>query len=183
MRAALLEVHQRVLAGGPAAVGDQDAGGARAQLAGPALPAVEDVVHEAGAAGLGEELGAKADQAAGGHEVLHPHPAGAVVGHVLHAALAQREHLGDDADVVLGYVDREALDGLVAFAVDLTDQDVRLADGQLEAFAAHHLDEHRELQLAAALDLPCFGPARCPGRAARRCRRAPGRGERGSGAR
>ena len=31
---------------------------------------------------------------------------------------------------------------------------LRLADGELEALAAHHLDEDRELQLAAALDLP-----------------------------
>ena len=31
--------------------------------------------------------------------------------------------------------------------------DVRLADCHLEALAAHHLDEDRELQLAAALDL------------------------------
>ena len=31
---------------------------------------------------------------------------------------------------------------------------LRLADRQLEALAAHQLDEHRELQLAAALHLP-----------------------------
>ena len=31
--------------------------------------------------------------------------------------------------------------------------DVRLPDGQLEALAAHHLDQHRQLQLAAALHL------------------------------
>ena len=83
-----------------------------------------------------------------------PDPARAVVDHLLHAALAQREHLRDHADVVLGHVDRQALDRLVADAVDLADDDLRLADGQLEALAAHDLDEDRELQLAAALDLP-----------------------------
>ena len=88
------------------AVGDQRAGRAGAQLAEPRLVAVEDVVQDAGAAGLGEELGAEADQAAGGDEVVHPHPAGAVVDHLLHAALAQGQQLGDDADVVLGHVDR-----------------------------------------------------------------------------
>ena len=78
--------------GGPAApVGDERAGRARAQLADPRLLAVEDVVQEPGAARLGEELGAEADQAARGDEVLHAHPAGAVVDHLLHAALAQRE--------------------------------------------------------------------------------------------
>ena len=84
-RPALLEVHQRELRRAPAAVGDQRAGRPRAQLAGPRLPAVEDVVQQAGAARLGEELGAEADQAAGGDEVLHAHPAGAVVDHLLEA--------------------------------------------------------------------------------------------------
>ena len=82
---------------------------------------------------------------------------GAVVDHLLHAALAQREQLGDDADVVLGDVDRQALDRLAQRAVDLAREDLRLADGELEALAAHHLDEHGELQLAAALDLPGVG--------------------------
>ena len=39
-------------------------------------------------------------------------------------------------------------------AVDLPGDDLRLADGQLEALAAHQLDEDRQRQLAAALDLP-----------------------------
>ena len=112
-RAALLEVHQRELRRAPAAVGDQGAGRPRAQLARPRLPAVEDVVQQAGAARLGEELGAKADQAAGRDAVLHAHPAGAVVDHLLQAPLAQRQQLGHDADVVLGHVDGQALDGLV----------------------------------------------------------------------
>ena len=116
------------------------------------------MVQDAGPARLGEELGAEADQPARGHAVLHPHPAGAVVDHLLERALAQREHLRDDADVVLGHVDREALDRLAALAVDLADQHLRLADRQLEALAAHELDEDRELQLAAAVDLPRVRP-------------------------
>ena len=35
--------------------------------------------------------------------------------------------------------------------------DLRLADGELETLAPHRLDEHRELQLAAALHLPRVG--------------------------
>ena len=89
-----------------------------------------------------------------GDEVLHARPAGAVVDHLLQPPLAQREQLRDDADVLLGHVDRDALDRLVALAVDLLRQHLGLADGQLEALAAHQLDEHRELQLAAALHLP-----------------------------
>ena len=115
------------------------------------------MVQDAGAARLGEELGAEADQAARGHEVVHPHPAGAVVDHLLQAALAQGQQLGDDADVVLGHVDRQALDRLVQLAVDLAGEHLRLAHGQLEALAAHQLDQHRQLQLAAALHLPGVG--------------------------
>ena len=81
-------------------------------------------------------------------------PAGAVVDHLLHAALADAEHLDDDAGVVLGHVDGEALHRLVALAVDHTRDDLRLTHGQFEALAAHGLDEHGQLQLAAALHLP-----------------------------
>jgi hypothetical protein len=120
------------------------------------------VVEDAGAAGLGQELGPEADQAAGRDEVLHAHPAGAVVHHLLHAALAQRDQLRDDAEVVLGDVDGQPLDRLVDLAVDDARHDLRLAHGELEALAPHHLDEHGELQLAAPLDLPGVGTLRCP---------------------
>src|SRR5918994_283919 len=44
--------------------------------------------------------------------------------------------------------------------VDLAGEHLRLADGELVAFAAHELDEDRELELAAALHLPRVGPLR-----------------------
>ena len=47
----------------------------------------------------------------------------------------------------------------MALAVDLAGQHLRLADRELEAFAPHQLDEHRQLQLAAALHLPGVGRA------------------------
>ena len=92
-----------------------------------------------------------------GHEELHADPAGAVVGHLLHAALAGGQDLGDRAEELLGRVDGEALDGLVDLAVDLARDDLRLADGQLVALAAHLLDEDGERELAAALHLPRVG--------------------------
>ena len=141
----------------PRAVGHQRAVVARADLAGPGVVALGDVVGDAGAAGLGEELGAEADQAARGDDEVHPDPAGAVVGHALHAALAGGEELGDRAEVLLRGVDGEALEGLVDLAVDLAGDHLRLADGELEALAAHLLDEDRQRQLAAALDLPGVG--------------------------
>ena len=142
----------------PGAVGDEPAGRPRPQLAVPRLEPVEDVVEDPGAARLGEELRAEADQAARGHEHLHPHPAGAVVDERLGAPLPQREELGDDAEVLLRHVDRDALDRLVHLAVDEARDDLRLADRQLEALAAHLLDEHLELELAAALHLPGVRP-------------------------
>src|SRR5207245_821074 len=107
-----------------------------------------------------EEFGPEADEPARGHDVLHADPAGAVVHDVLHPALAQREQLRDDPEVVLGRVDRDALDRLVSDAVDLPSHDLGLADGELEALTTHHLDEHGELKLATALDLPLVGPVR-----------------------
>src|SRR3954451_16139107 len=78
-RAALLQVEQREARRLALAIGDEAAGGAQAHVAGPRLPAVEDVVQQAGAARVGEELGAEADQPAGRHEVVHPDPARPVV--------------------------------------------------------------------------------------------------------
>ncbi len=42
-------------------------------------------------------------------------------------------------------------------AVDLAGEDARLAGGELEALAAHQLEQHDELELAAALYLPGVG--------------------------
>ena len=71
--------------------------------------------------------------------------------------LRSGQQLGDDADVLLGDVDRQPLDRLVERAVDLAGQHLRLAGGQLEALAAHQLEQDDELQLAAAVDLPGVG--------------------------
>ena len=97
------------------------------------------MVEHPGAAGLGEELGAEADERPGGDDVVEAHPAGSVVDHVDHARPTLAEELCDGADVFLRDVDREALGGLVDFAVDLSQDDGRLADGELEALAAHGL--------------------------------------------
>ncbi len=126
-----------------------------------------------GPARLGEELGAEADQAARGDQELEPHPAGAVVDHVLHPALAQRQHLGHDAEEVLGHVDRQALDRLVQRAVDLARHDLRLARRSARSPRAA---SPRRAPRAGARRGP--GPPRCraarsraPG--SRRCRPAP----------
>src|SRR6185437_1909467 len=106
-----------------------------------------------------EHLGAKADKAAGGHAELHAHAAGAVVRHLHHLALARAEALDDGADEVLRDIDGEVLDGLHGFAVDDAGDDLRPADHELVTFAAHHLDDDGELQLAAAEDFETVGGA------------------------
>ena len=123
----------------------------------PGLVAMEHVVGDTGATGLGEELGVEADQAARGDEVLEADASGAVIHGLRHAAFAQREQLRDDAEEVVGHVDRERLDGLVDLAVDLAGDNLGTADRQLEALAAQGLDEDGELELAAALDDPGVG--------------------------
>src|SRR2546421_2646054 len=62
---ALLELHQREVARLTGAVGHEAAGGTGLDLALPGLVALEHRVQDARAARLGEELGAKADEAAG----------------------------------------------------------------------------------------------------------------------
>ena len=57
----------------------------------------------------------------------------------------------------VGHVGGELLERLVQLAVDDLRDDLGLADGHLEALAAHRLDEHGQRQLAAALDLPGVG--------------------------
>ena len=63
----------------------------------------------------------------------------------------------DDALMILGHVDDQLLDRLDRLAVDLLGDDVRTRDLDLEPFAPHHLDQNRQLQLAAADDLHLLG--------------------------
>ena len=72
--------------------------------------------------------------------------------------LRRGHQLRDRADELVGTVDGHRLERLVQLAVDGPGDHLRLADGQLEAFAAHLLDEDGQRQLATALHLPGVGP-------------------------
>ena len=87
-------------------------------------------------------------------------------------ALAPGDELGDGAEVLGGHVHRQLLERLVQLAVDRAGDDLRPADGQLEALAAHRLDEHGQRELAAALHLPGVGALGGQHAQRRRCRRA-----------
>ena len=85
----------------------------------------------------------------------------------LAAALAERLH--DRTLRVLVEIDRERFVRLARLAVDFLDDDARPRHRELVAFAAHVLEQHAEVQLAAAEDAELVRDRRSPRRAARRC--------------
>jgi hypothetical protein len=111
----------------------------------PRLVAFEHVVQHAGPACLGQELRVKADQGARRYEVLLSHPAGAVVDHVFEPPLPQRQELCDHAEIVLGDIDRQSLHRLAELSIHELSHHPRLANGELEPFATHCLDEDCQL--------------------------------------
>src|SRR5208282_1962144 len=74
-----------------------------------------------------------------------------------HLALARREHLRDHADTFRRNVDHQHLHRLEDLTAGLLGDDGRLRDLHLVAFAAHGLDNHRQLQFAAAHHAPGVG--------------------------
>ena len=122
-------------------------------LAGPRPVALADLVEQRRAARVGQQLAAIADQAADRQHVLHPDAAVGVGRHLLEAALAPGQRRLDLADVVGRDVDRDPLVRLLDLAVDLAEEHLGARRGQLEALAAHLLDQDGQLELAAAADL------------------------------
>ena len=146
----------------PERVGDRDAVLDRDQHAGAAAgdrplvgrPAVEDAVQDAGAAGVGQELAVVADQAARRDVRDDAGLAGARGLHLDHLGAARAgDLLEHGAGVVVVDVDGDFLDRLELLAVVLAEENARARDRQLEALAAHVLDQDAHLQLAAAGDL------------------------------
>src|SRR5262249_2849526 len=116
---------------------------------------MEQPAHDAGAAGVGQELAVIADQAARGH-MEGDARLGATRGpHVHQLAAAQAELLYHDAGMLVVDVDLHLLDWLEALPRlrVLAEDDPRAAAGDLEALAAHGLDQNAELELAAPRDL------------------------------
>ena len=70
--------------------------------------------------------------------------------HVCHFTFTRAELLHHDSDEFLGNVDSEMLHRFHQLAVDALGDDLRLANHQFVAFAAHHLDQNGELQLSPA---------------------------------
>src|ERR1019366_1126154 len=151
--AALLQIVERVRGRKPGPVGDERTGRAMRNFSLPLDVSVEQRVHDDGAARVGEERAAQSDQAAAGHAEFDAHAAIAVIMHVGDFAFARADMLHDHADEVVGDIDSEVFDRLHQFAADVLGDDLGLADHQFITFTAHHLDQNRKLQLAAAQNL------------------------------
>ena len=112
---------------------------------------VEQPIHNARAAGVGEQLALIADQAAGRrveHETL---AAAARRLHLHELGLALGQFLHHDAGMLLVEVDDDFLDRLEQSAVGRApEQHLGARHAELEALAAHGLDQDAELELAAA---------------------------------
>ena len=155
--AALLRVEQAVGDGLAGLKADQRTGGAVGDHASPDVVAVKDLVDDALAVGIGQELVAVAEQAAAGHPELQTHTVRAQGLHLLQDGLALAQ-TGHDGTLILGgHVDDDMLHGLVGLAVDHLGQNVRGRDLQLIAFTAHGLDEDGQMHLATAHDTEGIG--------------------------
>jgi hypothetical protein len=151
--AAVVELAERVGDGLAVVLADQDAVLAPFDLALVRLVAVEDVADQAGAARQVQELVLEADQAARRDLVVEAHPAHAVRLHVDEVGATLAERLHDGALVLVLDVGGDELDRLEPGVALVVEDDARLRDGELVAFAAHVLEQDRQVQLAAAHDL------------------------------
>ena len=122
-------------------------------LTGPRAVALADLVQEGGAAGLGQQLAAVADQAPDRQHELHAHAAVRVGRHLVQATLAAGHRALDLPDVLRRDVDGDPLVRLVDLTADLAQQHLRTRCGQLESLATHLLDQDGQLELAAPADL------------------------------
>src|SRR5690606_23620301 len=118
----------------------------------PRAVLLEQAVHDAGAAGVGEELAVVADQAAARGREGDAGLAAARGAHVGHLALPLGDLLDDRAGELVVDVDDDGLVGFLAAVRAFAVEHARATDAELEALAAHGLDQDAELQLAATGD-------------------------------
>src|SRR5690606_40319166 len=105
---------------------------------------LEQAVHDARAAGIGEDLAVVTDEAAARGAEGDAGLAAARWAHVGHLALTLGDLLDDRAGELVIDVDDDRLVRLLAAVGTFLEQHARAADRQLEAFAAHVLDQDRK---------------------------------------
>ena len=80
-----------------------------------------------------------------------------MIDHLRSLALAGAHRFHHDAHKLLGAIDGQVLQRLLQLTVDRFGQNLWLAYHQLEALAAHRLDQNCELQLSASRDTERLG--------------------------
>jgi hypothetical protein len=121
--------------------------------------ALEGVVHDRLALRRGQHAGAQADERAAGDledEVGDVGPRGSIL---TISPLRSPTSCITEPTAGVGAVDDELLERLVHHAVDLLEDHLGLADGELEALAAHGLDQDAQVQDAAPRDDELVGAA------------------------
>ncbi len=128
------------------------------------LVASKDVVHDHRASRAREEIAFQTDHAARGNVVFQVgFPRAVLALHQLHVPElpAASPHLLDDRALIVGrHMDRQLLVRFADDAVVFMEDHFGPGHLQLVALAAHRLDQHRQLQLAAAGDQQAVGAVR-----------------------
>ena len=127
------------------------------EVAGPGPVTDPDRAHQPGAGGKGQEAVAETDEPTRGDQVLKANAAFGVVLDLDHLTAPLAQRFGHSPEVLLANVDCEPLDRLHPLAVDLLDDGLRTGHFELVTLAAHGLDEHRKVELAAPAHQKALG--------------------------
>ena len=141
--AALLQVEQRIAQRFALAVGDHHAVVALADAdvqVGTIM--VEHAVQQARARRERQKIGAEPDQASRRDDIVEPDPALAVRHHVLEFRLALAQRLHNGALALLLDIHGEQFVRLLFLPVHFVNDDLRPANREFIAFAAHVFDQH-----------------------------------------
>jgi hypothetical protein len=118
--------------------------------------ALEAVVHDGFARRGGEHPVAQADESPGRDFAFDVHAVAALVER-LDLAAARPDEFEHRSDAVLVHIHRQEFDRLAAQAVDRLLDDLRPADREFVALAAHVLEQDPEVQQAATGDAKLIG--------------------------
>ena len=150
-----MKVRHRVGSRLARAVRNKRAGQALLNCTLPRSIAFGDGRSDTGTAGLGEEARTEANQASRRNNKFQANPARTMVGHGLHASLTLSHQLGDRTEVFLGDINGHTFHGLTAHTVNGLGDNLRLTNGEFEAFTAHLLNKNCQGEFTTSLNFPC----------------------------
>ena len=116
------------------------------------------MVHDAGAASVGQKFRTVAEQSARRDFVKQSYHSLPRVLHLQHRRPAWPQLFNDDAEEFFGNIDGQLLIGLESLASWTCARDhTRTRNLELVAFAAHRLHQNRQMQLSTPADSPGVG--------------------------